>query len=149
MPSDPALALNPPLMVKAAAGFQAVSGIYLAASAFQMLTSIVFYGDLEMLQYANWALALSGIFQVFLAAQTIRMRTTFTLIAVPFNILLALIVAGWIATNVHFMIFSVMQLGTLIFSWCAGALMPFTIGPVRRAGEARRALEAEGLDLGI
>ena len=136
-------------MVKAAAGFQAVSGIYLAASALQMLTSIVFYGDLEVLQYINWALALSGILQVFLAAQTIRMRTTFTFIAVPFNILLALVVAGWIATNVHFMIFSVMQLGTLIFSWCAAALMPFTIGPTKRAGEARRALEAEGLDLGV
>lgn len=149
MPDDPAHALNPPIMVKAAAAFQAISGIYLAASAFQMLTSIVFYGDLAMLQYANWALAVSGVFQVFLAAQTIRMRTTFTFIAVPFNILLAIIVAAWIATNVHFMIFSVMQLGTLIFTWCAGALMPFTIGPTRRAGAARRALEAEGLDLGV
>jgi len=137
------------MMVKAAAAFQAVSGIYLTASAIQMLTSIVFYGDLALLQYANWALVLSGVFQVFLAAQTIRMRTTFTLIAVPFNIVLAFVVAGWIATNVHFMIFSVMQLGTLIFTWCAGALMPFTIGPTRRAGEARRALEAEGLDLGV
>ena len=99
MPDDPAHALNPSLMVKAAAGFQAVSGIYLAASALQMLTSIVFYGDLEVLQYINWALALAGILQVFLAAQTIRMRTTFTFIAVPFNILLALVVAGWIASD--------------------------------------------------
>ena len=48
MPEDPAHALNPPLMVKAAAAFQAVSGIYLTASAFQMLTSIVFYGELAI-----------------------------------------------------------------------------------------------------
>ena len=149
MPEDPAHALNPPLMVKAAAAFQAVSGIYLTASAFQMLTSIVFYGELAMLQYANWVLALFGILQVFLAAQTIRMRPTFTFIAVPFNIALALIVTLWIAISVHFAIFSVMQLGTLIFAWCAGALMPFTIGPARRASAARKALEAEGLDLGV
>lgn len=147
--ADPALALNPPVMVKAAAAFQAVSGIYLAASAFQMLMSITFYGELSWVQYANWMLALCGVLQVFFAAQTIRLRPTYVFAAVPFNIVLALVVAAWIGVNVHFMIFSVMQLGTLCFSWAAAILMPFVIGPTRRASEARRALEAEGLDLGV
>ena len=136
-------------MVKAAAAFQAVSGIYLAASAIQMLMSgIVFYGELAWIQYATWMLVLAGCVQVFFAAQTIRMRAL-GLLAVPFSLVLALVVAGWVGMNVHFMIFSVMQLGTLCFSWSAAALVPFVLGPTRRAAQARRALEAEGLDLGI
>jgi hypothetical protein len=58
-------------------------------------------------------------------------------------------VTAWVVANVVFAIFSCMQLGTLVFAWIAAALAPFTIRPIAAAARARKALEDQGLDLGL
>jgi len=142
-------ALNAPFVVRAAAGFEAVSGLYLLLSSIQLLTSITFYGELVLIQYANWAFLLLGVGQVFVAAQTVRVRAPYGVVGTVLSVVIALAVAVWIAANVYFTIFSCMQLGTLVFSWIAAILAPFTIGPIARAAAARKALEDQGMDLGL
>lgn len=142
-------ALDAPFVVRAAAGFQAVSGLYLLLSAVQLLTSVTFYGELVFIQYANWAFVVLGVAQVFVAAQTVRVRAPYGVVGTVLCAVVALAVTAWLAANVYFTIFSCMQLGTLVFSVVAAILAPFTIGPIRRAAAARKSLEDQGMDLGL
>lgn len=142
-------ALDAPFIVRAAAGFQAVSGLYLLLSAAQLLTSVTFYGELVFIQYANWAFLVLGAAQIFVAAQTVRVRSPYGVVGTALSAFIALAVAAWLAANVYFTIFSCMQLGTLVFSVVAAVLAPFTIGPIARASAARRSLEDQGMDLGL
>lgn len=141
--------LDAPFIVRAAAGFQAVSGLYLLLSAIQLLTSVTFYGELVLIQYANWAFLVLGVTQVFVAAQTVRVRAPYGVVGTVLCAVIALAVSAWLAANVYFTIFSCMQLGTLVFSVVAAILAPFTIGPIRKAAAARRSLEDQGMDLGL
>ncbi|GAB4213233.1 MAG: hypothetical protein OHK0013_36930 [Sandaracinaceae bacterium] len=141
--------LDAPFVVRAAAAVQAVCGLYLLLSAVQLLTSIRFHGELVIIQYANWAFLALGVAQVFVAAQTIRVRPPYGWIGTALSALVALAVTLWIAANVYFMIFSCMQLGTLVFAWGAAVLSPFTIAPIARAASVRKQLEDQGMDLGL
>ncbi|MBX7196373.1 MAG: hypothetical protein K1X94_30245 [Sandaracinaceae bacterium] len=142
-------ALDAPFVVRVAAAFQAVSGLYLVLSAAQLLSSIRFFGELQLMQYTNWAFVPLAVLQVVSAAQVVRVRPPWGVIGTVLSALIALAVTAWIAANVYFTIFSCMQLGTLVFAWIAAILAPFTIGPIARAGRARKALEEQGMDLGL
>ena len=142
-------ALNAPFLVRLAAGFQAVSGLYLALSAVQLLTSIRFFGELLFIQYMNWAFVVLAVLQIVSAAQVVRVRAPWGWLGTVLSMSIALMVSAWIAANVYFTIFSCMQLGTLFFSWTAAILAPFTIGPIAAAAKARKALEDQGMDLGL
>lgn len=142
-------ALNAPFIVRVAAAFQAVSGLYLALSAAQLLTSIVFFGELVFIQYLNYAFVPLAVLQIVSAAQVVRVRAPWGWVGTALSISIALMVSAWIAANVYFTIFSCMQLGTLVFSWIAAILAPFTIGPIAAASKARKALEDQGMDLGL
>ena len=78
-----------------------------------------------------------------------RVRAPYGVVGTALSVVIALAVAAWIAANVYFTIFSCMQLGTLVFSWIAAILAPFTIGPIARAAAARKTLEDQGMDLGL
>lgn len=142
-------ALNAPFVVRVAAAFQAVSGLYLGLSAAQLLLSVRFFGELVFIQYANWAFVPLAVLQIVSAAQVVRVRAPWGVLGTALSVLIALMVSAWIAANVYFTIFSCMQLGTLIFAWIAAILAPFTIGPIAKAAEARKALEDQGMDLGL
>lgn len=141
--------LDAPFVVRAAAAFQAVCGLYLALSAVQLLTSVRFYGEVVVIQYANWAFLVLGAVQVFVAAQTVRVRAPYGWVGTVLCFIVALLVSAWVAANVYFTIFSCIQLGTLVFAWIAAILSPFTIGPIRRAAVVRKQLEDQGMDLGL
>jgi uncharacterized membrane protein HdeD (DUF308 family) len=141
--------LDAPFVVRAAAAVQAVCGLYLLLSAVQLLTSIRFYGELVLVQYANWAFLVLGVAQVFVAAQTVRLRPPYGWVGTVLSGVVALAVTLWVGANVVFMIFSCMQVGTLVFAWAAAILSPFTIGPIARAAAVRRQLEDQGMDLGL
>lgn len=141
--------LNTPFVVRVAAAFQAVSGLYLLLSAVQLLSSITFFGELVLIQYANWAFVPLALAQVLSAAQVVRVRAPWGWLGTGLSALIALAVTVWIAANVYFTIFSCMQLGTLVFAWVAAILAPFTIGPIAAAARARKALEDQGMDLGL
>jgi hypothetical protein len=142
-------ALNAPFVVRVAAAFQAVSGLYLALSAIQLLTSVLFYGELVIIQYTNWAFVPLALLQVVSAAQVVRVRAPWGVVGTALSVLIALMVTAWVAANVYFTIFSCMQLGTLVFAWIAAILAPFTIAPIAAAGRARKALADQGMDLGM
>jgi hypothetical protein len=142
-------ALNAPFVVRVAAAFQAVSGLYLALSAIQLLTSVLFYGELVLIQYTNWAFVPLALLQVVSAAQVVRVRAPWGVLGTALSVLIALMVTAWVAANVFFTIFSCMQLGTLVFAWIAAILAPFTIRPIAAAAKARKALEDQGMDLGL
>ena len=141
--------LAPSLAVRGAAGLHVVSGLYVLLSAVQLLTSVVFFGALWMVQVLNWALIVMGVAQIAVGAQLIRMRTPWAVIATVFGFALALLVTGWMIANVAFTIFSCMQLGALVFAWSAAMLSPLTIGAVARASQARKKLEEGGMGLGL
>ena len=142
-------ALNAPFLVRVAAAFQLVSGLYLALSAVQLLLSVRFFGELVLVQYANWAFVPLGVLQVVSAAQVVRVRAPWGVRGTALSVSIALMVTAWVVANVVFTIFSCMQLGTLVFAWIAAALAPFTIRPIAAAARARKALEDQGLDLGL
>jgi hypothetical protein len=141
--------LDAPFVVRAAAAVQAVCGLYLLLSAVQLLTSIRFYGEVVIIQYANWAFLALGVAQVFVAAQTVRVRPPYGWVGTVLSGLVALAVTLWVGANVYFTIFSCMQVGTLAFAWTAAILSPFTIGPIARAASVRKQLEDQGMDLGL
>jgi len=141
--------LDAPMVVRAAAAFQAVCGLYLLLSAAQLLLSIQFYGELVVIQYANWTFLVLGVAQIFVAAQMVRVRAPYGWVGTVLGAVVALGVTAWIAANVYFTIFSCMQLGTLVFAWVAAILAPFTIQPIARAAAVRKQLEDQGMDLGL
>lgn len=141
--------LAPTIAVRGAAGLHVVSGLYLLLSAVQLLTTVVFFGELWLVQVLNWALIPMGIGQIIVGAQLIRMRTPWAVVATVVGFLIALLVTGWMIANVAFTIFSCMQLGALIFAWSAAMLSPLTIGAVARASKARKKLEEGGMGLGL
>ncbi len=142
-------ALATPFVVRAAAALQAVSGLYLAISAIQLLVSLRFVGELAPIQYLNWAFIPLGVLQILAAARLLRMRAGWGWVALALALVVALGATSWVALNVFFGIFSCMQLGTVSFAWIALVLTPFTIGPLARASRARRALERDGMSLGL
>lgn len=142
-------ALATPALVRVASGFQAVSGLYLALAAVQSLVSVRFYGDLMLVQYANWALLVLGVGQILAAAKVYRLVAPYGVLATILAATVALAVTGWLVLNVYLAIFSCMQIGALIFAWIAAVLAPWTIGPVRAADAARRALARDGMDIGF
>lgn len=142
-------ALRVPFVVRVAAALQAVSGLYLLVSAIQLLISVRFFGELVLLQILNWVFVVVGLAQLFGAAQVVRLRAPYGWVASVLAALVALLSTVWVATNVYFMIFSCMQVGTVLFAWCAAILAPFTLKPIARASAARRALAKDGLELGL
>lgn len=141
--------LAPSISVRLAAGLHVVSGLYVLLSAVQLLTSIVFFGELELVQYLNWFLCLLGALQIVAGAQIIRMRTPWGVLGTALAVVVALTVTGWMVANISFQIFSCMQLGALVFAWAATMITPLTIGPIARASAARKKLEAGGMGLGL
>lgn len=144
-----AAALNAPRVVRVAAAVQAVGGVYLVLSSVQLLTSFVFFGEAVLMQYANWALGALGATQAYLALRVYRMELPLVIASAVLAGLLSVAVLVWVAFSLRFTIFSCMQLGAVVLEIAAAGLLPFVIGPARRAGEARRKLEDEGLDLGM
>lgn len=142
-------ALNAPFIVRVAAAFQAVSGLYLLLSAGQLLMSVRFFGELVFIQYVNWLFVPLALLQVLSAARVVRVRAPWGWVGTILSVSLALMITGWIGANIYFTIFSCMQLGALIFAWIAAVLAPFTIKPIARAAEARRVLAEQGMDLGM
>jgi hypothetical protein len=141
--------LAPSITVRLAAGLHAVSGLYLALSAVQVLISARFFGPLAWLQYLNWTLLFVGVGQIYVGAQLVRMREPYGVVAVVLGFVVALLVTGWVVANVSFTVFSCMQIFALLFAWGAALASTLAVGPVKRAAAARKRLEAGGMDLGL
>ena len=135
--------------MRVAAAFQAVSGLYLALSAIQLLTSVLFYGELVLIQYTNWAFVPLALLQVVSAAQVVRVRAPWGVLGTALSVLIALMVTAWVAANVFFTIFSCLQMGKVVLAWLDALLANFTIRPIAAAAKARKALEDQGMDLGL
>ena len=141
--------LDASTLVKAAAAMQALSGLFTGLGAVQLLISGQFVGDLRWAQYVVWALGALALASMALAAQVMRMRMPRTIVATIVAVVLAPGVTAWFAFCVSHSIFSLMQMVSLIASWLAAILLPFTLPATKRATEMRKRLSDAGLDLGF
>lgn len=136
-------------LVKAAAAAEGLSGLFTGLGAVQLMISGEFVGDYRWAQYVVWTLGVLGLASLALAAQVMRMRMPRTIAAMTVALVLAPGVTAWFVFCVANSIFSFMQLVSLLASWVAALLLPFTLPATKRATEMRKRLSDAGLDLGF
>lgn len=136
---------EPPILVKLAAAVQALAGLFVALSGFQVL---------DVTWRAEWAnfvppfLVVMGLSSIGLGAMQYRARTWAAFASAIVAGLVALAMLGWLFYTFTSVV-SCIQYLAVPLSGLSAILALVAIGPIRRTAEARQRLSDRGLNLGL
>jgi len=143
---DPSAAA-PPLVVRAAAGVAAFTGLMVGLTGLQLLLSVRFaHVGLAVVPYA---MLLLGGGQIMLAVFVARARAWAAVASLVVAGFALLSMGTWLVFSVTSGIYSCVGLVVPPLALAAVVTGALSIGPARRADAARRRMRDEGMDLGL
>ncbi|MCB9594174.1 MAG: hypothetical protein H6719_15690 [Sandaracinaceae bacterium] len=138
-------AAEPPILVKAAAVAQALTGLFVTLTGVQVL------GVTWRAEWANYvppALCVMGALAIFFAAMQYRARAWAGIASAINGGLLGLLMVGWLFYTFTTVLSCMMYLA-IPLSGLSAILNLVSIGAILRTAQARQRLSDRGLDLGL
>ncbi len=142
---DVALAA-PTVMIRAAAGVLALTGLLTALTGLQTLLSVAVFGVFSVAPYLQLAF---GVATIALAFYLGRARDWAALFGLGVSGALLALNGAWLVFSFANAFFSLFALVSAFAPLGTGILVLLAAADVRRASQARRRLQKSGLDLGI
>ncbi len=135
-----------PFIVRFAGGMSLLAGIITALTSVQTLSIVVISGVMAV---APWALMALGLATAVVGAQLMRAREWAAVTAAALAAALFFFTGLWLVWSFANGLVSLFALGSPVLAMIALGFALASIGPSRRASEARARLAAQGLSLGF
>lgn len=135
-----------PLVAKIGGGVVAAGGLVAALTGLQTVLAVTIYGPLE---YAPYALMTVGAAMIVTGVLVFRARFGGAVAATVASAIGFVSTIAWGAISFTHHLYSLYAFVAPFFSLVAIVVAAISIGPCKKATEARERLTAQGLDLGL